>query len=1271
MNAKNLPLKFTFLALLVAVCVWLPLNRGIRQGIDLRGGHSLIFEIRTNADEVNRLEIRQAELKKKLANATTEQDKKDISETIKRLNNDLEQAIRDSASDSSLAKDMIRIFKERVDPNGLLMIEWIPIGANRFEVRMPAGNPETQKAKNAYRRAIQALESTNIEKSHLRGLEQKRTTVEKLSAGDKKLSALLTNLVTAFEKKQNADEKNIKRLTLDWENAEIAVVDYNIATQKLRSILSGYVRGADLAKVQNQPKAKKALDDRSEGYKNAIKAFLEDHDEVRRLESKLAKLDARIADTKKPEEKKILNQKADRLKEDISQAKKDNPDRATGIENVVKLYKAWADMRQELEDPSDLKRLITKAGALEFRIAPISKAAADSDSSEIEPLPESERNRYVSILRDTLDKEGPQGLGRRTDRYLWFPVQGDRKSGYGSMITYTHNEQKYLLLSNFKGKTLLQRRGADRWALTYAYQTSDERGMPAIGFNMDQTGASLLSTLTGNNQKGHMAILLDNEVYSAPTINAVISSSGIITMGTYDSEDLNSLIKILRAGSLPAKLNEIPVAESSFGPTFGEANRTMGFRAGIIGLIAVAAFMCLYYHGAGIVAVIALMLNIILVLGLMSLINAVLTLPGIAGIILTVGIAVDANVLIFERLREEQQRGTPIRRAIANAYQRAFSAIFDANITTLITCLILGWVGTEEVRGFAITLAFGVMFSMFTALVVTRWIFQILLDMNIISKPMSMLHIIGVPKIKWMAKRHFFWTLSAAMVAIGIGAMITQGSNLLGIEFSAGTRAVITFKDDALIDGKLPTAELVRARVMDKVKQLADEDYEKYGKLAETTRIEARYDYKKLDKFIKKRDTDNDKKITLAEFNAIERANVDFFKLIDANSDKTLDNDELQKLNETSFQLTTTDQSVPKISELATATFGSSLQRRISYKPTATKTAGGYVVVKGETVRELDLEANTEGYAVVQPRRNSAHISMMEDFSNGVVITIRGFSPKMTAREFQERIENTQMQPDFANKTQNRVKVAALATEAGQTTHSDFAIFSRPAAKTPQSIETVASDLSTLLTQSLEREEAIVALNFDAAIASEAAQSAVMAIIMSWIAIVLYVWVRFGSVRWGLAAVVCLIHDVMIVVGLLAATVWMADTALGNTLGIGSFKIDLVMIAAILTVIGYSVNDTIVVFDRIRENRGKLSSVSVMALNSSINQTLGRTLLTSTTTLIVVVIMYVSGGDAIRPFSFALLVGILFGTYSSVAIASPLLMGLRNALVAKTAGMTE
>jgi SecD/SecF fusion protein len=196
----------------------------------------------------------------------------------------------------------------------------------------------------------------------------------------------------------------------------------------------------------------------------------------------------------------------------------------------------------------------------------------------------------------------------------------------------------------------------------------------------------------------------------------------------------------------------------------------------------------------------------------------------------------------------------------------------------------------------------------------------------------------------------------------------------------------------------------------------------------------------------------------------------------------------------------------------------------------------------------------------------------------------------------------------------------------------------------------------------------MVARNFDVSIAGEAAGRAIFAIIASWLVIVIYLWFRFGSARWGLGAVVCLIHDVIIVVGLVAASGWMYKTWFGEMLGLQSFKIDLAMVAAILTVIGYSVNDTIVVFDRIRENRGKLATVSPQVINTSINQTLARTLLTSGTTFIVVVIMYVVGGVGVHAFSYALLAGIVFGTYSSVAVASPLLMGFKKALVAKVTG---
>jgi len=229
-------------------------------------------------------------------------------------------------------------------------------------------------------------------------------------------------------------------------------------------------------------------------------------------------------------------------------------------------------------------------------------------------------------------------------------------------------------------------------------------------------------------------------VYSAPTIQSKITSQGQIT-GSFTDQDVIQLCNTLKAGSLPARLNPDPISINTFGAAFGEGNLRSALRAGWISALFILAFMVVYYMMAGAVANVALALNLLLVVGAMGALDSVFTLPGIAGVILVIGMAVDANVLIYERLREEQAKGQSIRMALKNAYERAFSAIFDSNLTTLITCAILGWVGTEEVRGFAITLALGVMFNIFTAVYVTRWIFQVFLGVGIIRNHQYMLHV--------------------------------------------------------------------------------------------------------------------------------------------------------------------------------------------------------------------------------------------------------------------------------------------------------------------------------------------------------------------------------------------------------------------------------------------------------------------------------------------------------------------------------------------------
>ena len=294
-----------------------------------------------------------------------------------------------------------------------------------------------------------------------------------------------------------------------------------------------------------------------------------------------------------------------------------------------------------------------------------------------------------------------------------------------------------------------------------------------------------------------------------------------------------------------------------------------------------------------------------------------------------------------------------------------------------------------------------------------------------------------------------------------------------------------------------------------------------------------------------------------------------------------------------------------------------------------------------------------------------------EDFAGGVLMVVDKLSPAVSAGEIEQRFEDMRLQPDEATASQatNPVKIIGL-TAAGENNYTAFAILARSAEQLMggrDSWNKFAQEEAKLVTSVLHREEAMTATNFDSAIAGETKVRAMFAVGLSWLAIIVYLWLRFGQAKWGFAAVICLIHDTIIVVGMVAVSDWLSRTDIGKSMLIGSFKIDMATIAAILTVIGYSVNDTIVVFDRIRENRGKLITVSRNVINASINQTLSRTLLTVFTVFIVVLIMYIWAGESIRGFNYALLIGIFFGCYSSIAVAAPILLGFKQMVAGKAA----
>jgi protein-export membrane protein SecD len=254
--------------------------------------------------------------------------------------------------------------------------------------------------------------------------------------------------------------------------------------------------------------------------------------------------------------------------------------------------------------------------------------------------------------------------------------------------------------------------------------SSNVGGNFLVQFDLDRTGRRLFSRTTGENVGRLMAIVLDGRVKSAPEIQDKIRAGTASITGSFTPEEANDLAIVLRAGALP-----VPISieeQRAIGPSLGQDSIRLGTRAILFGMIAVLVFMVIYYRVAGFIAVFALLLNLLLLSAVLVYLNAVLTLPGIAGIVLTVGMAVDANVLIFERIREELRLGQSFRNALSRGYDRAFRTIFDANVTTLITALALLWFGTGPIKGFAVTLSVGIVVSMFTALFVTRVIFDLI-----------------------------------------------------------------------------------------------------------------------------------------------------------------------------------------------------------------------------------------------------------------------------------------------------------------------------------------------------------------------------------------------------------------------------------------------------------------------------------------------------------------------------------------------------------------
>ena len=341
---------------------------------------------------------------------------------------------------------------------------------------------------------------------------------------------------------------------------------------------------------------------------------------------------------------------------------------------------------------------------------------------------------------------------------------------------------------------LLDVKGED---LAFAASTFDENGRPAVAFTLTDAGSGKFFALTTNNapvgtRQRQFGIVLDDSLLSAPNLQQPISKEGRIT-GNFTRQEVESLVQILKAGQLPAALTKQPIAENQIDATLGADTIKKGVYAIGTSLVLVLLFILVYYRFAGVVACIALVLNLAMILATMVLINQPLTLPGLAGLVLTVGMSVDANVLIFERIREELKKGAASRMAIRNGFAKATVTIIDANLTTLITAFVLYAIGTDQIRGFAVTLILGIVFSMFTAIYMSRTFFDFAERHGFLSLSMadgvnsirSMMA--GSGNFDFVSKGKFTLALSAVLVCVGLASLFMRGGGIFDIDFAGGS----------------------------------------------------------------------------------------------------------------------------------------------------------------------------------------------------------------------------------------------------------------------------------------------------------------------------------------------------------------------------------------------------------------------------------------------------------------------------------------------------
>lgn len=1179
--------RFGVIVGLVAIALFIiyPPGKTLKQGIDLKGGYSVIYEL----------------------------DLKDVP----------------ADRHYQVTEDTISQLKKRVDPLGQRNLVWRQMGANRIEIQMPLPASDVSVKRNEFQKAQQAIEQNNINVSEV------VRTLEDVSDPGQREEKLL-----ALAGSNNEVRKNLLK--------QIAVAFDRYQAAKARPAPATQSASAPAGAGENAALAVASAD------------LLKLYDQLRDTNVNLSALN-RILDMSTAQKSGV-----EARQREIDGLKNTHPLVASQINAAVTSFDDWKQVKGPLDDLDDLKRVLKGAGALDFRILP-----GLSDVPDVQ--------RYV----DTLNEKGPKAF--RNDLFCWIEI--DKPTDFKEVgVQHVYGGKKYVLAYNTQGMTLIHFSGqnvSDKvqpWRLVRAYpMPNDQTGGYSVSFELDAAGGGQFYSLTSPNVGRPLCIILDGKAISAPNLQSGIRSSGQIT-GQFSDKEIKYLVDTLNAGTLKAQLKDSPIAERAVGSSLGDTNSRDGIRSVLIGFAVTLLFMVIYYYWAGAIANLALVLNLLFILAAMVMLTATFTLPGLAGLVLTLAMAVDANVLIYERIREEQERGLGIRKAIREGYARAFWTILDSNLTTVLTAGILYYFGSEDIRSFAVTLFWGLCISMFTALWVTRTIFDWAIDSGKLTH-VKMLKLIGHGTIDWISLQPLFRTISGAVILTSLGIFVWASmsektrAKIFDIEFLGGTSVQVDFLTD-----KKVTDTTVREGIDDASKQLGGTWAEAVAK-AEAAPIPgqpADVQLKSADtsvppqtlanmiqamlpsvvlnidpQLIVRLDVEQAKKDAQAEGIPYGSAAEYLAKRLPLAANemreaaKAFRDAGIQSVGEEgrSFEIITTVRKRDLVVQTILSEFGGQLEEKPPLK----------YVVKSDPNRARDNYFYPVDHRLLSGVIGEGPAEPVGNYLGGAAFVLNDITPPQPISVLRERVRAARLSPEFEHSTWREFDVVGLKSvgeNKGQPLYSSVAVVVRD-----PNVDVVDNerDWLNMANEELKLTESALSsgkplskiTTFDAQVAETAKRQGIISIILAFLGVSVYVWLRFGSINFGLGALVSVTHDVIVAVGVVCMLA---------LLDVPGMKINLVVVGAFLTVIGYSINDTIVVFDRIRETRGRLTTLTPKLINDAINATLSRTLLTSTTVMLVLGVMLIFGGLGLRGFSTAMLIGVITGTYSSIAIAAPLLL---------------